>query len=173
MWGGDIAIATGGWAASRAAAGRVRAGPDIRRGAAAALDGTARAAGGPVGTVPRPAPGPASFLPLPSPVHFAPGLGLGGARRATGRAQLRAPAGSEPVPPPLPEPQRSAPLSPPAPREVCGQRQDGPACLWLLRRETAGRGDGAAAAGGHRAPRPLELEHTPPSSGLGARPPCR
>nr|XP_060485418.1 POLG alternative reading frame-like [Panthera onca] len=54
MWGGgDIAIATGGWAASRAAAGRVRAGPDIRRGAAAALDGAARATGGPAGTVPR------------------------------------------------------------------------------------------------------------------------
>lgn len=51
--GGNIAIATGGWAASRAAAGRVRAGPDIRRGAAAAQDGAARAAGGPAGTVPR------------------------------------------------------------------------------------------------------------------------
>lgn len=51
--GDDIAIATGGWAASRAAAaGRVRAGPDIRRGAAAAPVGAARAAGRPAGTVP-------------------------------------------------------------------------------------------------------------------------
>ena len=64
--GGDIAIATGGWAASRAAAGRVRAGPDIKRGAAAALDGAARAAGGPEGTVPRPTGRPPSPYPDPS-----------------------------------------------------------------------------------------------------------
>lgn len=78
--GDDIAIATGGWAASRAAAatGRVRAGPDIRRGAAAALVGAARAAGRPAGTVPRWALHPPTQRR--DPVHLARGPGWGGAR---------------------------------------------------------------------------------------------
>lgn len=78
--GDDIAIATGGWAASRAAAatGRVRAGPDIRRGAAAALVGAARAAGRPAGTVPSWALHPPTQRR--DPVHLARGPGWGGAR---------------------------------------------------------------------------------------------
>lgn len=76
-------------------------GPDIRRGAAAALDGATRAAGGPAGTVPRPAPRWSSLSP--SPALLAPRPGRGGARRGTSRAELRAPTGSQPVPLPLPE----------------------------------------------------------------------
>lgn len=162
MWGGGcIAIATGGWAASRAAAGRVRAGPDIRRGAAAALDGATRAAGGPAGTVPRPAPRRSS--PRPSPALLAPRPGRGGARRTLGRAELWAPTGSQPPPP---EPRLTAPLSPPTAGEVCGQKQDGPVYLWFRHRERAGHGDGVAARG-HRIPRPLGPVHAPPILWLG------
>lgn len=98
--GDDIAIATGGWAASRAAAaGRVRAGPDIRRGAAAAPVGAARAAGRPAGTVPSRALHPPTQRR--DPVRLAKGPGWGGARPAVLRRleELPAPAGSEREPP--------------------------------------------------------------------------
>lgn len=166
--GGDIAIATGGWAASRAAAGRVRAGPDIRRGAAAALDGAARATGGPAGTVPRRPRARPRRAPAPSASPRGP---AGAARTQPGGAAAQScgrPRGSEPVPQPPLGPPRTAPLSTPASREVCGQKQDGPARLWIGSRETAGCGDGAAAARGRRAPRPLGPAHAPPSSGSGA-----
>ena len=175
--GGDIAIATGGWAASRAAAGRVRAGPDIRRGAAAALDGAVRAAGGPAGTVPRPALRGSSPCPASS---ASPGSRAPAERAEPGRAPEqscrlpRAPSWRGRCH--GPRSRGAAPLSPPAALEVCEQKQDGPARLWLRRREKAGGGgDGAAAAHGRRAPGPTGRARVPVSSGLGAgRPPqCR
>jgi hypothetical protein len=96
MWGGgDIAIATGGWAASRAAAGRVRAGPDIRRGAAAALVGAARAAGSPAGTV----RSPARAASGPSAPRRGPGQGGARPARPRGLEELHSLAGSKWVPP--------------------------------------------------------------------------
>lgn len=112
--GDDIAIATGGWAASRAAvAGRVRAGPDIRRGAAPAPVGAARAASRLAGTVPSPALHPPTQRQ--DPVRLARGPGWGGARRAApaGLAELPAPSARSECygAPPL---GRAAPLFPPA-----------------------------------------------------------